>query len=643
MRGVSECLCRLRIVLVCVWAAGLLAAGCGGASAPAAAVVTFNKDIAPIVFANCAPCHRPGEVAPFSLLSYADAAKHAEGMVEETRGRHMPPWLPDRGEFPIIGERRLRDDQIALIESWLKGGKIEGNPADLPPAPTFPDGWQSGRPDAVLTPEKPYTLKPGTEDVYRNLVLRTPLKAGAFVRAVEFKTNGAPIHHAVIRVDPAQAARHKDGQDGQPGFDGMSWQGVQDPEGQFIGWAPGRGPIVSPEGMPWRLDPGADLVVELHMLATDRPRTIQPTVALFFTDRPPTAAPLTLKMGSKLIDIPAGKSDYVVTDTYELPVPFDLISVYPHAHYLATDMRVTATLPDGTVKTLLGIKHWSFHWQQDYRFVAPIPLPAGATLTMRYTYDNSDQNHENPHHPPVRVKLGPQSTDEMAELGLQVLTRSLADAARLVQSFVDRDAAANVTLGETRVRESPNNAEYRAFLGSSLIEVGRFADAVPHLQAAIRLDARSASAHNDLGTALMEQGQIADALAEFQRAIAITPTDENVYFNLGNALTRASRFTEAAGAYQRAIAINPEFPDAHVNLGTLLSSRGRPADALPHFQRAADLKPNSAVIQNDLASAYAQLGRYQEAMQHVRRALALRPDYAPAQDNLKRLQQMGIR
>ena len=155
--------------------------------------------------------------------------------------------------------------------------------------------------------------------------------------------------------------------------------------------------------------------------------------------------------------------------------------------------------------------------------------------------------------------------------------------------------------------------------------MGRFADAIPHLQAAIRLNGRSASAHNDLGTALMEQGQLADALAEFQRAIAITPTDENMYFNLGNALTRASRFSEAAGAYQRAITLNPEFPDAHVNLGTLLSSRGRPQDALPHFQRAADLKPNSAVIQNNLASALAQLGRYPEAMQHVRRALALAP------------------
>ena len=622
------------------------AAACGGRSAAPAATtppVTFNKDVAPIVFANCAPCHRPGEVAPFSLLTYADAAKHADGMVEETRGRHMPPWLPERGEFPIVGDRRLRDDQITLIEQWAKGGKLEGNPADLPKAPVFNDGWQLGRPDVVLTPEQAYTLRPGTEDVYRNLVLHTALKTDVFVRAVEFKTNTAPIHHAVIRVDPAQAARHKDGQDGQPGFDGMAWQGSQDPEGQFIGWAPGRGPIVSPEDMPWRLERGADLVVELHMLAPDVPRAIRPTVALFFTDKPPAAAPLTLKMGSKLIDIPAGQRDYVITDTYDLPVPFDLLSVYPHAHYLATEMRVSATLPDGAVKSLLYIKHWSFHWQQDYRFVTPVALPAGTKLTMRYTYDNSEQNPENPHHPPVRVLLGPQSTDEMAELGLQVLPKSLADAARLVQSFVDRDALANVALGEMRVRNAPNNAEYRAFLGASLVEVGRFADAIPPLQEAIRLDETSASAHNDLATALMQEGQVEAALTHVQRAIALAPKDETMYFNLGNALSRASRFSEAAAAYERAIAINPDFPEAHVNLGSLLTSRGRPQDALPHFERAAELMPNSAVIHNNLASALAQVRRYPEAMQHVRRALALRPDYAPALDNLKKLQQLGIK
>ena len=611
--------------------------------APPPTPVTFNKDIAPILFANCVSCHRPGEVAPFSLLTFADAVKHADRVAKETRARHMPPWLPEPGEFPILGERRLRDDQIEAIQRWVKDGQAEGNPADLPAAPAWTEGWQLGRPDAVLTPERPYTAEPRTEDIYRNLVLRTSLKSAAFVRAVEFKTNGAPIHHAVIRVDSSQASRRRDGADGQPGFDGMAWGSVQDPDGHFIGWAPGRGPILAPEGMPWRLDRGADLVIELHLIPSKKPLVIQPTVGLFLTDTPPVHTPVTVKMSSKTIDIPPGQADYVVTDTYELPVAVDLMGVYPHAHYLGKEMRVTAALPGGAVKALLHIKEWSFHWQQDYRYATPIPLPAGTKVTMRYTYDNSDDNLENPNHPPVRVVIGPKSTDEMAELGLQLLPKTRADAARLIDSFAVRDNLANVAMGELRVRQSPGNAEYQAFLGASYVEVGRFADAIAPLEAALRLDGRSATAHADLGTALMEQGRTDDALGHFRRAVVLAPRDERMPYNLGNALGRASRRGEAAAAYQRALAINPDFPDAHVNLGSLLSSQGRYQEALPHFERAAALAPDSPFMQNNLGSVLAALGRLPEAVRHVRRALELRSDYAPALENMRRLEQLGVR
>jgi Flp pilus assembly protein TadD len=619
----------------------LAAAGAGGCRRGPA--VTFNKDIAPIVFANCATCHRPGEVAPFSLLTYADAARHADKMARETRERHMPPWLPEPGAFPILGERRLRDEQIDLIQRWARAGAPEGNAADLPKAPVWTEGWQLGRPDTIVSAARPYRMAPTTDDVYRNLVLRPSLDTDVFVRGVEFKTGGAPIHHAVIRVDRTGASRRRDGEDGQPGFDGMAWQTIQDPDGQFIGWAPGRGPIVSPDGMPWRLERGADLVVELHMIPSRKPLLIQPTIGLFLTRTPPARTPLTVKMGSKLIDIPAGARDHVVTDTYELPVAIELMSVYPHAHYLGKDMQVTAALPDGTTRSLLHIRQWSFHWQQDYRYVTPIPLPRGTTLTMRYTYDNSEANEDNPRHPPVRVRLGPRSTDEMAELGLQMLTQSTADAARIVQSFDDRDSLANVALGEMRVRESPTVAEYQAFLGGAYVEVGRFADAVPHLEAALRLDERSPNAHSDLGTALMTEGRLDEALAHLRRAAALAPRDETMMFNLGNALAHASRREEAEAAYERALALNPDFPDAHVNLAALLMSRGRVRDAVPHFARAAELQPQSAVLHSNLGSALAASGRYAEAMQEVRRALALNPAYAPALENLARLQRIGVR
>jgi tetratricopeptide (TPR) repeat protein len=629
------------LVISLVVTASVAALGCRRATPPPSpAPVTFDKDIAPIVFNNCAPCHRPGEVVPFPLLSYADVVKHSQDVSEQTLERHMPPWLPEPGDFKILGERRLRPDQIEAIQRWIKEGKPEGNPIDLPAAPAFPNGWELGQPDIVLMPSKPYTLRPGPEDVYRDLVLKTPIASAVYVRAVEFKTNGAPIHHAVIRVDSTGASEQRDGADGQPGFNGMAWQSVQDPGGQFIGWAPGRGPILSPDGMPWQLNPGSDLVVELHMLAPKKPHEIQPTIGLFLTKTPPVHTPVTVLMSFLLIDIPPGDSHYVLTQTAELPVPVQLLSVYPHAHYLGKDMLATAAFPDGTSKTLLHIKDWSFHWQQDYRYEAPIALPAGTKITMQYTYDNSDKNQENPHHPPVRVRLGPNSSDEMGELGLQVLTGSMAESARLVQYFDDRDAEADIALGEKRVREEPRNAEYQAFLGGSYVDVGRPDEARPHLEAALRLNPRLASAHSNLGTVLLDKGDAAGAVEHLQRAAALQPKDETIWFNLGNALKAASRIDAALAAYHRALAIDPEYADAHVNLGTLLFSTGRTAEALPHLARAAALRPNSAVILTDYGTLLAAAGRYEDAMRAIRRALEINPDYAPALDTLAKLQRV---
>jgi Flp pilus assembly protein TadD len=604
---------------------------------------TYSKDVAPILFANCVTCHRPGEVAPFSLLTYADAQKRGLKIAQQTQARHMPPWLPEGGDFPILGERKLTDGQIATIQNWVKAGMPEGNAADVPKPPSFPDGWQLGIPGLVVSSDGPYMLQPSKEDVYRNLIVKTTLASDAYVRGVEFRTNGAPIHHAVIRVDGNRLSRKRDGADGQPGFDGMSVDSVQDPEGHFIGWAPGRGPIVAPDGMPWRLPKGADLVVELHMVPSRKSAEIKPTIALFFADAPPVRTPLTVKMGSRLIDIPAGERTHVVTDSYEMVAPAALMSVYPHAHYLARDMRVTLETPDGSSKTLLHIPEWSFHWQQDYRYATPVPLPRGARIVMRYTYDNSDANDENPHHPPVRVTLGPKSTDEMAELGLQLLPATTADAAAIVQSFVDRDARANVELGEIRVREQPGNADYQAFLGSAFVDVERYDAAIPPLEAALRLNERLAGAHSDLGTALMMTGRLPEALVHLSRAATLEPRNEVLLYNLGNGLKQAGRASEAAASYERALAANPDYADAHVNLGSLLYASGRVREALPHFARAADLLPNSAVVQTNYGSALAASGQYRDALARFRRALELRPDYAPALDSVDRLSRMGIK
>ncbi|MBP8273131.1 MAG: tetratricopeptide repeat protein [Acidobacteria bacterium] len=626
-------------VLLASWGA----IGCGSGAPLVARNVTFNKHIAPIIYTNCVPCHRPGQPTPFALMTYADVKTHADGIGEETLTRHMPPWLPERGDVAIAGERRLRPEQIDTIQRWIATGMAEGDAADAPPVPVFPDGWQLGSPSEVLTMARAYTVPAGGDDVYRNVVLHTTVPADTYVRALEFRTNGAPIHHAVIRIDRSTASRRRDGADGQPGFAGMSVEGPQDPGGQFVGWAPGRGPIVSPDGMPWLLPRGADLVVEMHMVPQKSPRPVQPSIGLFYTSQPPVRSPVAVKLGSKSIDIPPGARDYTVTDSVELPVAAELMSLYPHAHYLGKEMRVDATLPNGTKTLLLHIKRWNFHWQQDYRFVTPVMLPRGTRIAMTYVFDNSDDNTMNPSHPPVRVQLGPRSVDEMAELGLQFIAATPHETLQLERVFDEHAGAVIIAAAEARVQREPNVAQHHAFLGASYVLARRYADAIAPLEAAVRLDDRSATAHSDLGTTLLALRRAPEAIIHLRRASALAQTNETMHFNLGNALGEVGQVGPAVAAYERALALNPEFVDAHINLGALLMSRGQVKGALPHFERAVQLDPGSAATRTDLSSALAASGRFQDALAQVRQALSLDPAFAPALENLRRLQQMGVR
>jgi Flp pilus assembly protein TadD len=549
----------------------------------------------------------------------------------------MPPWLPERGDQHFVGERYLTDEQIAAIQRWAAAGVIEGDAADLPPRPVFPDEWQLGPPDVVLTLARPYTHRPGEHDVFRNVVLRPPPGGPRFVRAVEFRPGQAPIHHAIIRVDRSRESRMRDGADGEPGFDGMAALNVQNPDGHFIGWAPGRGPIVAPEGMSWRLEPDSDLVVELHLLHGKSSVHVQPQVGLYFTDQPPANSPVMVVMGTKVIDIPADERDYAISDTYVLPVHASLLSVYPHAHYLGKEMSVKAALPDGSTTRLLHIKQWDFHWQQDYRYATPVSLPRGTTITMRYTYDNSRENSANPHSPPRHVTWGPQSSDEMGNLGLQLLPASAADGAVLAKEFLEREARDNVRSAEMRVRYAPDDPREQTWLGSSYLEVGRATDAVAHLQIAVRLDPRDAQAHNFLGGALLAAGRTGEALAHLRTAATLAPKDAHLHFNVGKALAAAGRPAEAAQRFEKAMSLNPDFAEAHQELGVLLFSHGRLREALVHLQRAVELAPDSATAQSDLGGALAEMGRVEEATGHLRRALELRPDYGPARENLSRL------
>jgi Flp pilus assembly protein TadD len=361
-------------------------------------------------------------------------------------------------------------------------------------------------------------------------------------------------------------------------------------------------------------------------------------VALYFSRTPPVRVPVTAMMVSKQIDIPAGDANYVVTDRYELPVAAELIGLFPHAHYLGKEMLVTATRPGASAPTtLLHIKHWSFHWQQDYRYVSPVSLPPGTVIDLRFTYDNSTGNPDNPHHPPTRVRVGSQSTDEMANLGLQFLTASPADTTTLLASVFRRDVSANIAAGEAGVRETPDSVAQRVHLGSSYLQAGRFVDAIPHLEAAVRLDPRHAIAESLLGGAYLSLGRVAEALPHFQKSARLAPDDERAHLNLGDALEKTGRRGDAMAAYRRAIALNGESFEAHVKLTTLLVSAGNLSAALTHLRRIVAIRPNSADAYSDLGAVLADLGQRDEALRHLRRALELDPTHTQAREHLARL------
>ena len=392
--------------------------------------VTYTRDVAPILYRHCAECHRPEDVGPFPLLTYEDARRRASVMAQVVTQRYMPPWKPRPGYRKFQGERGLTAAEIETIRRWSEGGAPEGNPADLPSLPRFPEGWRLGPPDRVARMEKPLAVAAEGEDIYQCFVIPLGLDRDRYVRAIEFRPgNRRLVHHALLFADPAGVARRKGVTYpcfGAPGF--LPARGLG-------GWTPGMPPLVLPAGAELTVAKGSDLVLQLHFHPTGRIEQEQSAVGLYFTDTPPVKRLLDVPLGSNRIDIQPGERAYKVRDHFTLPVDVEAVGIIPHAHYICKDMKGMAVLPDGTKKWLLWIPDWDFNWQDQYRYETPVRLPAGARLEMEFTYDNSSENPRNPNQPPRRVVWGPESTDEMAGLHVQVIPERREDLEELTQAL----------------------------------------------------------------------------------------------------------------------------------------------------------------------------------------------------------------
>jgi Flp pilus assembly protein TadD len=615
--------------LIAIWASAVVCV--------AATQVTYHQDIAPILLHSCSPCHRPGQAGPFALLTYDDAKRHAGQIAAVTRRRYMPPWLPESGYGEFQDERRLSDAEIRLIEAWARAGAPEGVARDAPAVPPETQEWALGPPDLIVRASKPFTLAADGRDVFWNFVLPAPVSAARYVKAVEIRPGSTRVHHANLLVDRARSTRRQERVPGA-GFAGMDLTietDAFDPDSHFLFWKPGGTPRAEPDGMAWQLDPGSDLVLNVHLQPSGKVELVQPSVGLYFTDVPPSRRPMLMKVeNDRALDIPPGARDFAVSEDFRLPIDLDVLAVYPHAHYLGTLLEGFATLPDGSRRGLIRIPQWDVNWQSVYPYRSPVFLPKGTVVSMRYHYDNSSGNPRNPSHPPKRVTGGDQSTDEMAHLWLQVIPRGAGDQRAVLQEGLMRH----------RIEKNPADAEAHLNLGTLALGRNHGAEAIPHLREALRLMPEQAQALNNYGAALQSEGRLAEAVEQFGHALRVQPDYPNARYNLANALLAQGKLEQAAANLRQVLAAVPQDPAARTQLSAALLRIGEEAIGAGNLAAAAStyreltaLEPENADLRNNFGIILAKSGDLQGAIEQFEAALAINPLHAAASRNLSRM------
>jgi hypothetical protein len=536
---------------------------------------TFHRDVAPIIYAHCSPCHRPGQAAPFDLLAFSDVQKRARNIREVVESKIMPPWLPDPANGPFVGQRSLSSEQVSIIQRWIEQGAVEGAASEAPAGPKWTEGWQLGTPDLIVQMPEPFSLSADGADVYRNFVIPIPATTRRFVKGIELRPgNPRIVHHAFMRIDATRESRRRDDQESGPGFGGLHTPAsAQTPPGQFLSWQPGKSHTFAPRGLAWTLETNSDLVLQMHLRPSGKPEVLQSSVAFYFTDEPPTNAPFKIGLRTFDVDVPAGANDHTVRESYQLAADVEVLSVLPHAHYLGKKFEASATLPDGRQHSLLRIADWDFNWQGDYLFQRPVFLPKGTTLSMSWHYDNSTNNARNPHHPPQRVRYGLQSSDEMAELWLQVLprhTNDLAALARYDQPRVFRDA---IAYNQYLLSLNPNDARAHNETGKAQLFLGNYAAAEPVLRKAAALDPTFDEPHYFLGVFFRMQNKLPEAATEFAAAVRLNPVNAKAQGNLGLVLIAQGEIDKAEPYLRAALRLNPQDTIAREALEEITKTR----------------------------------------------------------------------
>ncbi|HEY4249264.1 MAG TPA: cytochrome c [Lacunisphaera sp.] len=410
----------------------------------AESVPTWATDIAPLIYRNCVECHRPGQVGPFSLLGYKDAAKRARFITKAIKARYMPPWLPDGPADTFLDERHLSASEVDLLVRWAAAGAPAGDLAQAPAPPSeADDGWTLGKPDLIVRMRQPFNVPPGPSDSFRVFPVpfslegvpaevlaraKIPDSNVLGVAAIEFRPgNRRVFHHAAVWVDPSGEARKREIAEGGNGYESFGSPGFS--SAILLGIrVPGMTPRFLPHGIAASVMPlSGDLAFQIHYRATGKPETDQSEVGIYFVRESVRRIMDTIALRSFKLDIPAGEAAFTVEDSTEVPADCALMNIWPHMHLLAREVHVTVVNPDGSVRPLLDISRWNFKWQDRYVYREPFILSKGARIHCRWIFDNSAANPSNPFSPPRPVQFGPDATDEMCAVDLGVIPINLAD------------------------------------------------------------------------------------------------------------------------------------------------------------------------------------------------------------------------
>lgn len=607
MRTILAALMRDRDVWVLTCALVLVAAGSSihaqdAPAQPGVRSVTYTRDVAPIIATRCGACHVPGGDAPFSLSTFDEVRRRGAMIVAVTRSRFMPPWKPAPGFGEFTGARRLQAHEIATLEQWVADGTPRGTRSDtgsssdrldLPPSDAS-GGW-GGRPPDLIVRVTPYTLRADGPDVFRIFSVRVPIATARFVQGIYFRPGNRAVHHANIRVDTTSASRMLDEADPLPGYEGMIARAADFPDGHFLGWTPGQAAPVLSEALAWRLEGGADLAVQLHLRPSGKTEEIAPVIGLYFGADRSATPPTAIRLGRQDLDVPAGATHHIVTDSFVLPVDAKVMAVQPHAHYRTRAMDAWATLPDGERRPLIRITDWDMNWQDRYLYADPFWLPAGTRLSVEYVFDNSEANPRNPDRPPTRATWGWRSNDEMADLWIQVLTRTDDDRSRLRREIEFKMQSEDTIGSEVLLQREPNHVNLRNDAAGLYLSLGQPGTALVHFAAVRALRPESAAAWFNEGVALDAAGRSGEARARYAEALARDPAYSQAHNNLAALLLKDGRVAEARAGFERAVSADPKNADARANLALVLAGTAETDAAITQVAYVLEQKPELVV------------------------------------------------